>query len=78
MSYLDQFLKETNSVQHHQGSIQDHHPYQNISVELDDGDIPDNQALSVTSSKSNLSELSLVIKLIRLIEVFARDRIFSL
>lgn len=62
MSYLDQFLKETNSVQHHQGSIQDH-PYQNISVELDDGDMQDIQALSVTSSKSNLSELSLVLTL---------------
>jgi len=48
MSYLEHFLKETTSSTRH-GSVD--------SVE---GDIEDNRAPSVTSSKSNLSELSIV------------------
>ncbi|EZA60465.1 hypothetical protein DMN91_011208 [Ooceraea biroi] len=47
MSYLEHFLKETTSSTRH-GSVD--------SVE---GDIEDNRALSITSSKSNLSELSI-------------------
>lgn len=47
MSYLEHFLKETGSTRH--GSVD--------SVE---GDIEDNRAPSITSSKSNLSELSIV------------------
>ncbi|KAL6421047.1 hypothetical protein ACFW04_013572 [Cataglyphis niger] len=46
MSYLEHFLKETGSTRH--GSVD--------SVE---GDIEDNRAPSITSSKSNLSELSI-------------------
>lgn len=75
MSYLDQFLKETSTNQkasqllsHHNtqsyeatptGTIQSlmHH---GGSVESEEGDIEDNRALSITSSKSNLSELSVV------------------
>lgn len=48
MSYLEHFLKETASGTRH-GSVG--------SVE---GDIEDNRAPSITSSKSNLSELSIV------------------
>ncbi|EGI68651.1 Serine/threonine-protein kinase MRCK beta [Acromyrmex echinatior] len=47
MSYLEHFLKETTSSTRH-GSVD--------SVE---GDIEDNRAPSITSSKSNLSELSI-------------------
>lgn len=47
MSYLEHFLKETSSTRH--GSVD--------SVE---GDIEDNRAPSIASSKSNLSELSIV------------------
>ncbi|KAK5640191.1 hypothetical protein RI129_011002 [Pyrocoelia pectoralis] len=68
MSYLDQFLKETNSTQQSQVlSAQQQYEastvqgllYQGGSIESEDGDIEDNRALSVTNSKSNLSELSL-------------------
>lgn len=48
MSYLEHFLKETASSTRH-GSAD--------SVE---GDIEDNRAPSITSSKSNLSEFSIV------------------
>lgn len=48
MSYLEHFLKETSGSTRH-GSVD--------SVE---GDIEDNRAPSITSSKSNLSELSIV------------------
>lgn len=48
MSYLEHFLKETAGSTRH-GSVD--------SVE---GDIEDNRAPSLTSSKSNLSELSIV------------------
>lgn len=77
MSYLDQFLKETNSSQqHHQqqqqqqqqhmhaafafetGSAQQLH-YLGTSIESEEGDIEDNRALSINSSKSNLSEMSI-------------------
>lgn len=47
MSYLDHFLKETST---RRGG----------SVESEEGDIEDNRAPSVTSSKSNLSEMSIV------------------
>lgn len=47
MSYLDHFLKETSA--RHGGS-----------VESEEGDIEDNRAPSIASSKSNLSELSIV------------------
>ena len=47
MSYLDHFLKE--SSMRHGGS-----------VESEEGDVEDNRAPSFTSSKSNLSELSIV------------------
>lgn len=62
MSYLDQFLKETNSTTQ---VTYDNIPVQNIlykggSVESEEGDVEDNRALSMTSSKSNLSEMSLV------------------
>lgn len=66
MSYLDQFLKETNSTtQQQQINTYDNLPVQNIlykggSIESEEGDIEDNRALSMTSSKSNLSELSTV------------------
>ncbi|XP_025830500.1 serine/threonine-protein kinase Genghis Khan isoform X3 [Agrilus planipennis] len=66
MSYLDQFLKETNSSQ---SQIQGHavpHSYENAallyqggSLESEEGDIEDNRALSIASSKSNLSELNM-------------------
>nr|CAH7743924.1 unnamed protein product [Callosobruchus chinensis] len=64
MSYLDQFLKETNSSQHQQINTYDNLPpqallYQGGSIESEEGDIEDNRALSMTSSKSNLSELSM-------------------
>lgn len=49
MSYLDHFLKETST--RHGGS-----------VESEEGDIEDNRAPSIASSKSNLSELSIVSK----------------
>lgn len=48
MSYLERFLKETAGSTRH-GSVD--------SVE---GDIEDNRAPSIASSKSNLSELSIV------------------
>lgn len=69
MSYLDQFLKETSTNQKSQSV---HHPqhydsalvqslmHHGGSIESEEGDIEDNRALSVTSSKSNLSELSVV------------------
>lgn len=62
MSYLDQFLKETNSSCQ---NTYDNLPVQNLlyqggSIESEEGDIEDNRALSMSSSKSNLSELSLV------------------
>lgn len=73
MSYLDQFLKETNSNQQQppqqhtsqqfdQQSAASGQPilYHAGSIESEEGDIEDNRALSITSSKSNLSELSLV------------------
>ncbi|XP_056637634.1 serine/threonine-protein kinase Genghis Khan isoform X2 [Diorhabda sublineata] len=62
MSYLDHFLKESNS------SLQQVNAYDNVpiqslfkggSIESEEGDIEDNRALSMTSSKSNLSELSM-------------------
>lgn len=67
MSYLDQFLKETNSNQQqaqmvHQlqqsfdtGSVQGL-LYQSGSMESEDGDIEDNRAISINSSRSNISE----------------------
>lgn len=76
MSYLDQFLKETSTNQkasqllsHHNtqsyeatptGTIQSLMQHHGGSVESEEGDIEDNRALSITSSKSNLSELSVV------------------
>lgn len=63
MSYLDQFLKETNSSQQSQQQFEGSNVhgllYQGGSMESEDGDIEDNRALSIASSKSNLSELSL-------------------
>lgn len=65
MSYLDQFLKErtTQSSQNQQyemGSAQMLQMYhQGGSMESEEGDIEDNRALSMTSSKSNLSEISM-------------------
>ncbi|KAJ8981694.1 hypothetical protein NQ317_003415 [Molorchus minor] len=64
MSYLDQFLKESNSSSQHLQNTYDNLPVQNIlyqggSIESEEGDIEDNRALSMTSSKSNLSELSM-------------------
>ncbi|KAG5886020.1 hypothetical protein JTB14_023661 [Gonioctena quinquepunctata] len=61
MSYFDQFLKETNSSQ---VNTYDNIPAQNLlykggSIESEEGDIEDNIALSMTSSKSNLSEISM-------------------
>lgn len=69
MSYLEQFLKENNTLQQ-QG--QQNQPFEGVaavpsllyqggSIESEEGDIEDNRALSVASSKSNLSELSMVI-----------------
>lgn len=73
MSYLDQFLKETSSNQQQQTQLtpqQFEQPpppppqnpllYHGGSIESEEGDIEDNRALSVTSSKSNLSEVSSV------------------
>lgn len=62
MSYLEQFLKENNQLQV-QSQTYDNVPpllYQGGSIESEEGDIEDNRALSLTSSKSNLSELSMV------------------
>ncbi|CAH1179570.1 unnamed protein product [Phaedon cochleariae] len=61
LSYLDHFLKETNSSQ---VNTYDNIPAQNLlykggSIESEEGDIEDNRALSMTSSKSNLSEISM-------------------
>jgi serine/threonine-protein kinase MRCK len=47
MSYLDKFLIESSNRQ--RGSI-----------ESEEGDVEDNRAPSIASSKSNLSELSIV------------------
>jgi hypothetical protein len=47
MSYLDKFLIESSNRQRG-------------SVESEEGDVEDNRAPSVASSKSNLSELSIV------------------
>jgi len=47
MSYLDKFLIESSN--HQRGSI-----------ESEEGDVEDNRAPSLASSKSNLSELSIV------------------
>lgn len=69
MSYLDQFLKENTSNNQQPQAI--HHIqqvyeggaallYQRGSVASEEGDIEDNRALSIASSKSNLSELSIV------------------
>ncbi|GJQ77807.1 putative protein serine threonine kinase [Trypoxylus dichotomus] len=60
MSYLDQFLKETNSSQQ---QVQQTHSTRLLyleggSIESEEGDIEDNRA-SIASSKSNLSELSI-------------------
>jgi serine/threonine-protein kinase MRCK len=65
MSYLEQFLKENNSLQQVQNQPYDNVPtvqsllYQGGSIESEEGDIEDNRALSIASSKSNLSELSM-------------------
>ncbi|KAL3275979.1 hypothetical protein HHI36_020710 [Cryptolaemus montrouzieri] len=65
MSYLDQFLKETNSSQSQNLQNYDNVPpvasmlYQGGSIESEEGDIEDNRALSMSSSKSNLSEVSM-------------------
>ncbi|KAL1517229.1 hypothetical protein ABEB36_001021 [Hypothenemus hampei] len=67
MSYLEQFLKETNSTSS-QNVYDNVHPSQaqstqsylhQGSMEAEDGDIEDNRAPSIVSSKSNLSEMSL-------------------
>ncbi|KAK9881578.1 hypothetical protein WA026_016452 [Henosepilachna vigintioctopunctata] len=64
MSYLDHFLKETNSSHNQNLQNYDNVPplpsllYQGGSIESEEGDIEDNRALSMTSSKSNLSEIS--------------------
>nr|XP_023026524.1 serine/threonine-protein kinase Genghis Khan isoform X1 [Leptinotarsa decemlineata]XP_023026525.1 serine/threonine-protein kinase Genghis Khan isoform X1 [Leptinotarsa decemlineata]XP_023026526.1 serine/threonine-protein kinase Genghis Khan isoform X1 [Leptinotarsa decemlineata] len=60
MSYLDHFLKESTPSQ----MLYDNVPAQNLlykggSIESEEGDIEDNRALSMTSSKSNLSEISM-------------------
>lgn len=62
MSYLDQFLKETNSTQQNQALHYENMAllHQGGSIESEEGDIEDNRALSIASSKSNLSESSLV------------------
>ena len=63
MSYLEHFLKETASSTRH-GSAD--------SVE---GDIEDNRAPSISSSKSNLSELSIVSIIISKIKYFLKFNI---
>lgn len=65
MSYLDQFLKETNSSQQSQVLQYENMRelallHQGGSIESEEGDIEDNRALSISSSKSNLSESSMV------------------
>lgn len=72
MSYLDQFLKETNTNQQNQQLQYENQAsllYQGGSIESEEGDIEDNRALSISSSKSNLSESSLVSVMINLIFV---------
>lgn len=60
MSYLEQFLKETNSQsQNVYDNVSAHQIYQGTSIESEEGDIEDNRAPSIVSSKSNLSELSM-------------------
>ncbi|XP_044767171.1 serine/threonine-protein kinase Genghis Khan isoform X2 [Coccinella septempunctata] len=61
MSYLDQFLKENSSSRAQNQQNYDNVPsllYQGGSIESEEGDIEDNRALSLNSSKSNLSEVS--------------------
>ncbi|CAG9761230.1 unnamed protein product [Ceutorhynchus assimilis] len=64
MSYLEQFLKETNSAssQNMYDNVPQSQPqlYQGGSLESEDGDIEDNRAPSIVSSKSNLSEVSML------------------
>lgn len=60
MSYLDQFLKETNSTQQQVPPTRLLY-LEGGSIESEEGDIEDNRA-SIASSKSNLSELSIVRK----------------
>lgn len=64
MSYLEHFLKETASSTRH-GSAD--------SVEAD---IEDNRAPSISSSKSNLSELSIVSIIINKIKYFFKFNIY--
>lgn len=75
MSYLDQFLRESSSNQKSasQQSISAMQQpvtatttaiYHGGSIESEEGDIEDNRALSIASSKSNISELSMVSNLL--------------
>lgn len=84
MSYLDQFLKETSSNQQQthtsqqfeqvlptgQNQPQQQLLYHGTSIESEEGDIEDNRALSIASSKSNLSEVSLVSLIIYTVDFF--------
>lgn len=76
MSYLDQFLRESSSNQKSasQQSISAMQQpvtatttaiYHGGSIESEEGDIEDNRALSIASSKSNISELSMVSNFLR-------------
>lgn len=73
MSLFDQFIKETTNSSQLQNQTYDNVPsvqsllYQGGSIESEEGDIEDNRALSMTSSKSNLSELSMVIFFVNII-----------
>ncbi|XP_044731318.1 serine/threonine-protein kinase Genghis Khan isoform X2 [Chrysoperla carnea] len=72
MSYLDQFLSNQKSASQQSITVPQQQSssttgqqsnaamlYHGGSIESEEGDIEDNRALSITSSKSNLSELSL-------------------
>ncbi|XP_050303766.1 serine/threonine-protein kinase Genghis Khan isoform X2 [Anthonomus grandis grandis] len=62
MSYLEQFLKETNSSsgQNMYDNVPPQaHMYHGGSLESEDADVEDNRAPSIVSSKSNLSEISM-------------------
>ncbi|XP_076263093.1 serine/threonine-protein kinase gek isoform X1 [Rhynchophorus ferrugineus] len=61
LSYLEQFLKETSppQVQTLYDNITGPPMYLGTPVESEEGDIEDNRAPSIVSSKSNLSEISM-------------------
>jgi len=61
MSFLDQFLKESSVSRHTTPGRESGPPQQHLrgfSLESDEGDVEDNRAASIASSRSNMSEQS--------------------